>query len=170
MADYWSDKTVFGHVAGLELASVLYEVTADFTQPLPKAFSLRVTLRALGAYLGNTTVSPVANGPIGLDVAPPIGGRVNGNVSNFGAVDSKGQPVPSNDTTWKDASAVSFLITATDNVPLPINDLIGLVPGLGWAVKLALGLLGKAVTVNIGHKTVSLPIHRGANGNPIQPA
>ncbi|HYK54741.1 MAG TPA: hypothetical protein VEV38_14560 [Candidatus Eremiobacteraceae bacterium] len=169
MSDYWSDKTVFAHVGRLELASVTYEVVADFTQPLPTAFSLKITLRGLGVYLGSTTMNPIANGALAIDIAPPIGGKAAGNVSGWGAVDSKGAAVPAADAAWKDASAVSFLITAAANVTLSVAAIMGLVPGLGWAARAALALFGSTVTVNIGHKAVSLPIHRDASGNPIQP-
>src|SRR5579872_1657537 len=111
MADYWSDKTVFAHAGHLEVASVTYEVTADFSKPLPQAFILVVTLRALGVFLGSTTVSPIADGPVTLDVAQPFGGQIKGQISNWGAVDSAGKPIPATDTTWSDASIVSFLIT-----------------------------------------------------------
>lgn len=169
MADYWSDKTVFAHVGGLQVASVTYEVMADFSKALPQAFSFTVTLRALGIDLGSTTVSPIANGPISLSVAQPIGAKIDGKIDNWGATDSSGNPIPAGDTTWKNASLASFLVTALGNVDLPVSTLIGLVPGLGWALKAAIGLLGSKVTVNIGHKLISLPIHRDASGNPIAP-
>ena len=169
MSDYWSDKTVFAHVGHLEVASVIYEVNANFANALPQAFSLTITVRGLGVFLGSTTMNPIADGPLSIDLVPPVGGQVKGKLSNWSAVDSQGQLIPATDTAWSDASVVSFLITALGNVALPIGAIIGLVPGLGWAARAALALLGSTVTINIGHKAVSLPIHRDANGAPVQP-
>lgn len=169
MTDYWSDKTVFAHVGKLEVASVMYEVTADFSKALSHAFSLKVTLRGLGVQLGSTTVSPIADKPVSISIVQPIGGTLQGKITDWGATDSKGNPVPAHDTAWSDAAMVSFLITGTGNVALPVGDLLELVPGLGFLLKAAVSALGSTVSVNLGHKDVGLPIHRDASGKPIQP-
>lgn len=169
MADYWSDKTVFAHAGKFELASVTYEVIADFTRALPRAFKLVVTLRGLGVDLGSTTVDPIADGPISLAIVQPVGGHVDGQISDFGALDDAGNPLPPTDATWDTAGSFSFLVTALGNATLAVAAIVGLVPALGWAAKAAIGLVGKTISVNIGHKAIALPIHRDANGSPVQP-
>ncbi len=164
-ADYWSDKTVFAHAGSLEVASISYEVRTDFSKPVVDAFSFTVTLRALGVYLGSTTVDPIKNGPVAIDIIQPIGGRVEGRIDNWSALNAEG--APSTDPAWNDASVVSFLITGTANTTLPITAILALVPGIGWLARAALALLGSGVTVNLGHKLISLPIHRDASGRPV---
>ncbi len=175
IADYWSDRVVFGHVAHLEVASAAFEVTADFTKALPSAFNLGITMRAAGVDIGNGTF-PVQDGPVQIALAIPGCGSVQGRIDDWRGIDSAGNVIDNAaDPTWKTASAVAFTLTAVGSVTIPVAAISALVPSLGWALSGALALFGGGrVQVNIGHAPVVLPIHRDANGtpvaNPIAPA
>ncbi len=145
-----------------------YEVRADFSKPVIDAFSFVVTLRALGVYLGSTTVDPIKNGPVTIDIVQPIGGTVQGRIDNWSAVNSQGEPAT--DPAWNDASVVSFLVTGTTNAALPIGAILGLAPGIGFLARAAIAVFGSAVTVNLGHRAIALPIHRDASGRLMNPS
>ncbi len=171
MADYWSDRTVFGHVAGLEVASATFEVQADFTQPLPSAFTLQITMRAVGIDIGHGSF-PVKDGPIQIALAVPGAsglGDVQGRIDDWRGIDAKGNVIDAAvDPQWKTASAVAFTVTALGSVAIPMGRIVALVPHLGWAVAAALALFGGGkVNVTIGHTPIVLPIHRDDNGNPL---
>ena len=171
MADYWSDRKVFGHVAHLEVASATFEVLADFTKPLPTAFNLEITLRTAGVDVGNTTVA-VANGPVQFPLSIPGTGTVQGRIDDWRAIDNTGKVIDNTtDPAWSRASAVAFQITAIADVTIPISAIVALVPHLGWAISIALSLFGGGkVAVSIGHDPIVLPIHRDAAGKPLPAA
>jgi hypothetical protein len=170
MADYWSDKSVFGRVGGLELASITYEVLADFTKPLASAFSLVLTTRVLGIDVGTTTVAPLANGPVTLALAVPGPGTslgtLHGEIDDARLLDAKGNVLPGSapDTS---AAAFAFSLVGTATVTIPVAPIVALVPHLGWLVAAALSAAGGKITVHLGHDPVTLPIHRGPDGKPM---
>ena len=168
MADYWSDRVVFGHVAHLEVASATFEIVADFTKPLPQAFTLTITLRAAGVDIGSTTV-PVQDGPVQLTVTIPGGGNVQGRIDDWRGIDAQGKIIDNaSDPNWNAASAVGFTLTSLGSFSIPVSAILALVPHLGWAIAAALALFGGGkVQVNLGHDPIVLPIHRDANGTPV---
>lgn len=168
MADYWSDRVVFGHVAHLEVASATYEVAADFTKSLPQAFTLTVTLRTAGLDVGSTAV-PLQNGPVQVPVAIPGAGSVQGRIDDWRAIDASGKTIDTTaDPAWSAAAAVAFTVTAMGNVTIPVTAILAKVPHLGWALDIALTLFGGGkVQVNLGHTPVVLPIHRDHAGKPL---
>jgi hypothetical protein len=170
LADYWSNKIVFARVKGLELASLTFEVVADFAKPLPTAFGLIVTARGFGVFLGRTTVNPIADGPITLRLAVPgeTFGDLLGEIHSWHGIDSKGAVLlPAAGASWQAATSVAFAIDGKANVSVPTAAIAALVPHLGWAVALALEAFGKQVTFSIAHDSVVLPIHRDKDGKPL---
>jgi hypothetical protein len=170
MADYWSDRTVFGKVGGLELASITYEVTADFTQPLARAFALAVTTRVLGVDVGHTAVAPLANGPVSLALAVPgpgtALGTLQGQIDDCRLLDGKGA-VLSAAAPDAQAAAYAFTLVGLASITIPVAPIVALVPHLGWLVAAALAALGGKITLHLGHDPVTLPIHRDPAGRPL---
>jgi hypothetical protein len=168
ISDYWSDRVVFGHVAHLEVASAAFEVSADFTKPLPSAFDLGITMRAAGVDIGNGTF-PVQDGPVQIALAIPGCGNVQGRIDDWRGIDSAGNTIDNAaDPEWKTASAVAFTLTAVGSVTIPVSAISALVPSLGWALSAALALFGGGrVQVSLGHSPIVLPIHRNAAGTPV---
>lgn len=169
MADYWSDRVVFGHVAHLEVASATFEITADFSKSLPDAFTLTVTLRAAGVDIGSTSV-PVQNGQaVQINLTIPGGGDVQGRIDNWRGIDTQGNVIgDATDPSWSTASSVAFTLTSLGDFSIPVSAILALVPHLGWAIAAALALFGGGkIQVNIGHTEIALPIHRDSSGKPL---
>lgn len=169
MADYWSDRVVFGHVAHLEVASATFEITADFSRSLPQAFALTITMRTAGIDIGSATV-PLQNGPVQVNLSIPGGGNVQGRVDDWRGIDAQGKVINNAaDPGWDSASSVAFTLTSLGDFAIPVSAILALVPHLGWAISAALSLFGGGrVQVNIGHTGVALPIHRDASGKPLE--
>jgi hypothetical protein len=161
----WSDTKVLARVGGLHVASVGFFVNQDDATPLPTAFELLVNLRLFGIQVGQTTVAPIANGPLSLPVgAGTYTSTIVGEIDDWRGVSADHQPVASTDAQWSTAAAVAFRVVAKADVTIPLSVILAAIPGVSVIAKVAAGILGNKVAVSLAHDDIVIPLHEDTQG------
>jgi hypothetical protein len=161
----WSDPKVLARVGGLHVATVGFFVSQDDAKPLPTAFELLVSLRLFGIQVGQTTVAPIANGPLSLPVgAGAYSSTILGEIDDWRGLGADHQPVASADTSWSSAAAVGFRVVAKADVTIPLDLIVAAIPGISIIAKIAAGILGNKATVSLAHDDIVIPLHKDTQG------
>jgi hypothetical protein len=162
-AQVWTDTKVLSRVGGLHVAAVGFFVSQDDAKPLPTAFELLVNLRLFGIEVGQTTVAPIANGPLTLPVgAGTYSSTILGEIDDWHGIGADHQPIASTDASWSTAAAMGFRVVAKADITIPLDIILAALPGISVIAKIAAGILGNKVTVTLAHDDIVIPLHKGA--------
>jgi hypothetical protein len=164
LTQVWDDKK---HILLGDVVHAHFFVFADPAKvqtDLEHAFAFQVDFRVAGIEIAHAPepppLNPLANGPIGTSAISPTVGSVGGSINDFRATDVSDKAVTFTDPA---GTAVHFLVVGTADVPVPVADLLSLVPVLGTIIRFV-PFLPKTVRFNIGHDDIRIPITRDAAG------
>lgn len=157
----WRDDRAV-NVHGLAVSSLGFWLSSDSTKVLPQSFSLLIDARIFGVQVGSVTIDPMKNGTFTMPLLAKVGGVLQGRIDGWSAYDRTGSVVDAQkDPNWSTAESVSFLITGIADVTISASTVAALVPGLGWAAKAALALLGGKVKISVAHDHVVAHLPNG---------